>query len=692
MNAELVTKGSVDRSVKLRCLDSTTGLPKSDVSYNSAGIDLWYRREGAAKTSITEATLASLTTAHTDGGFLLISDGDYRLDLPDAAFASGANHVDYGGTVTGGVFIGGRVTLIDINLNDAIRMGMTALPNAAASAAGGLLTRGTGAGQVNQDANGRIDVNVVAMSGDTGAADNMETAFDETAGPVPWLGIADQGTAQSATSTGIVLRSAAAFADSSLVGCVIAVFGSTQGYWQFREITANLLSGDAVTVDAWTVTPSGTITYKIFGAPAAPSTLPSVNVAQISGDSGAADNMEAFFDGTGYAGTNNTIPTVGTVNTLANNSVNAAALAADAGTEIATAVWANGTRVLTAGTNIALAKGTGVTGFNDLDAAGVRSAVGLASANADTQLAAIKTDTGNLITRIPSALFSGITSLAQWLGLIAGKQTGNSTARTELRATGAGSGTFDETTDSAEALRDRGDASWATATGFATASNLALSKAILDKLDTGLEVDGGVYRWTANALEQGPAGGGGGSSDWTADQKAAISAILGIPGSGTTPADPSTGILDVIRDAVLAVKAKSDNLPADPASASTIATSFGTVNSTLSTLGGYITTILGHVDTEIMAIKAKTDLLPGAPAATGDIPSAAAIVSAIFARAVEGSVTFEQSIRLQNSVAAGKATGLNTANPKFRSLADDKDRLSVTMDNDNRTAVVRDLT
>lgn len=59
-----------------------------------------------------------------------------------------------------------------------------------------------------------------------------------------------------------------------------------------------------------------------------------------------------------------------------------------------------------------------------------------------------------LLSRIPSGLFTGITSLAQWLGLIAGKQTGNSTARTEVRATGAGSGTFDETTDSQEALRD----------------------------------------------------------------------------------------------------------------------------------------------------------------------------------------------------------------------------------------------
>lgn len=52
----------------------------------------------------------------------------------------------------------------------------------------------------------------------------------------------------------------------------------------------------------------------------------------------------------------------------------------------------------------------------------------------------------------------------------------------------------------------------------------------------------------------------GGTADWTADQRTALSAILGIPGSGTTPADPATGILDTIRDVVVLVKAVTDNL------------------------------------------------------------------------------------------------------------------------------------
>lgn len=61
-----------------------------------------------------------------------------------------------------------------------------------------------------------------------------------------------------------------------------------------------------------------------------------------------------------------------------------------------TNVWSVATRVLTAGTNIVLAKGTGITGLNDLDAAGIRTATGLASANLDTQLSGISTKTTNL--------------------------------------------------------------------------------------------------------------------------------------------------------------------------------------------------------------------------------------------------------------------------------------------------------
>ena len=76
---------------------------------------------------------------------------------------------------------------------------------------------------------------------------------------------------------------------------------------------------------------------------------------------------------------------------------------------------------------------------------------GLATSSALTSL---QTDVTTLLGRVTATLFSGITSLAEWLGLLAGKQTPDATALTEIRASGAGSGTYDATTDSLEAVRD----------------------------------------------------------------------------------------------------------------------------------------------------------------------------------------------------------------------------------------------
>jgi hypothetical protein len=108
-----------------------------------------------------------------------------------------------------------------------------------------------------------------------------------------------------------------------------------------------------------------------------------------------------------WRGTQPNTLTSGRVEVLVGAVTNGIIAAASFASGALDAVWSTTTRLLTAGTNIALAKGTGVTGFNDLDAAGVRGAVGLASANLDTQLstiddfldteiAAIKAKTDNL--------------------------------------------------------------------------------------------------------------------------------------------------------------------------------------------------------------------------------------------------------------------------------------------------------
>lgn len=97
-------------------------------------------------------------------------------------------------------------------------------------------------------------------------------------------------------------------------------------------------------------------------------------------------------------------------------------------------------------------------------------------------------------------------------------------------------------------------------------------------------------------------------------------ARIGAPAGASVSADIAA-VAGYVDTEVAAIKAKTDNLPSDPADASDIAASFSTVNSTLSTIAGYI-------DTEVAAIKAKTDNLPSDPADASDVAGLIAAVEA----------------------------------------------------------------
>lgn len=339
-----ILKGATDQSTVLRFIDSADGTPETGVTDATDGLALWYRREGGLKVAITPASLAALDTAHTDGGVEHISDGYVRIDVPDAAFASGADGVLIGGSATGMVAIGAYHPLEAIDRQDAVRAGLTALPNAAADAAGGLPT--SDAGGLDLDALNTAAVRLTAA---------RAQVLDD------WINAGR------------------------------------------LDVILDTIAADVVNLD------------------------------------GAAMR--------GTDGANTTTPP-------------SAAAIADA--------------VL------------------DEALAGHTTAGSLGKAVADTE-----TDVNTLLTRITATLFSGITSLAEWLGLIAGKQTGNATALTEIRATGAGSGTFDPTTDSNEALRDHiGDGTNLTEAGgtgdqftaqpWNPAWDAEVESEVLDALDTAI--------------------------------------------------------------------------------------------------------------------------------------------------------------------------------------------------------------
>lgn len=127
---------------------STDGSGKTGLV--AANLTVSYARvETDNDVTITDVTgslnnLALLTTAHTDWGLLEVSSslapGLYRLDIADAVFASGAWSAVVYVMITTSAAAASPIEFILVAFDplDATRMGLAALPNAAADGAGGL--------------------------------------------------------------------------------------------------------------------------------------------------------------------------------------------------------------------------------------------------------------------------------------------------------------------------------------------------------------------------------------------------------------------------------------------------------------------------------------------------------------------------------------------------------------------------
>jgi len=201
----IIKKGKTDVITYFNLVDSTAGTPETALTITN--IDATYTRaqEAAVKNDLT--ALAAVTTAHTDNKGIEVdatnAPGLYRVDWPDAAFATGVDRVILTVTCTGVAPAHLIVELVNYDPTDGVRLGLTALPNAAADAAGGLII--SDAGGLDADAQrsdvaailvdtgttldgripaalvgGRIDANVGAISSDATAADNAEAFFDGT--------------------------------------------------------------------------------------------------------------------------------------------------------------------------------------------------------------------------------------------------------------------------------------------------------------------------------------------------------------------------------------------------------------------------------------------------------------------------------------------------------------------------------
>lgn len=423
-----IAAGATDQSVTIRIVDSTDGTPETGVVFNTSGIDLKYWRHGAnAVTDITEVT-QTVNGAHTDGGFVAVGFGVYRLDLPDAAVASGVTSVEIIGTVTGMVVIGGTVELSPPA--NTVAFGGTTVTGRDLGASV-LISSGTGTGQLSVTSGviasnvtqfggtnltatgGRPEVNTshwggtavasatvsanatqwggtavasarplvdaVLISGDSTAADNIELVYDDTVGASRFEGVIDRGTAQAATSTTLQLRSAAAFADDEIIGATCLITSGSTGVGQARTITDYVASTDTATVGAWTTTPTGTIGYKCYGTAASSGGSGGASAADVW-SYGGARTLTALDEDSTTIDLN--ASAVGSVTTLGNGSGFTAipwnaSWDAEVQSEAADAINADTGDSFTA------------VPYNSAWSTSIRSALGLASANLDTQLSGL---------------------------------------------------------------------------------------------------------------------------------------------------------------------------------------------------------------------------------------------------------------------------------------------------------------
>lgn len=228
--------------------DAGNGSGKTGLAYNTTNLVCYYVRPLEAAVQLALAT-QTVTGAHSDGGFVEISSanmpGVYRLDLSDAVCATGVNSVVVmlkGASDMAPVSL--EVELVSYDPYDGVRAGLTALPSAAAEASGGLITRGTGTGQISVSG-GRANVDV------THWATQAVATVDTNGYPVVTVKNGT-GSGEITISSGIVEANVKAWDDGAVgtAATVEDVWSYASGSGRTLSDATNITStGGAVTLD-----------------------------------------------------------------------------------------------------------------------------------------------------------------------------------------------------------------------------------------------------------------------------------------------------------------------------------------------------------------------------------------------------------------------------------------------------------
>lgn len=262
------------------------------------------------------------------------------------------------------------------------------------------------------------------------------------------------------------------------------------------------------------------------------------NVGAISSDATAADNAEAFFDGTGYAGTNNVIPTVTnvtTVNGLAAGVITGTAIAANAITDDKVA--------------------------SDVTIASVTGAVG--SVTAGVTVTTNNDKTGySLSSAGVQAIWDALTSALTTVGSIGKLLADNINATISSRSSHTAANVRTEMDSNSTQLAKLG-----TPAGASVSADIAAIKAETASIQT-----------DTNDLQT----------------------QIGAAGAGLTAVASATNLATLtayVDTEVAAIKAKTDNLPALPANEATLTTITGYLDTEVAAILAAVDTEVAAIKT-----------------------------------------------------------------------------------------------
>lgn len=479
------------------------------------------------------------------------------------------------------------------------------------------------------------------------------------------MGVVQSGTATAGGAATITIQTALG-ANSRGVGCIVVLVAGT-GAGQAGIVTNYVDSTKVVTVGRnWVTNPDSTTVYVILpcDAPKVDANLKVTGVVLVDAVTTVTNLTNApgagDFTATMKTSLNNATPAV-TVSDKTGFSLSAAGVQAiwDALASALTAVGSVGKLIVTnldaAISSRSTYAGGDTSGTTTL-LSRITAAVALAGSAPSWWVVpgdATAANQATILARLGSFTGSGVNTVFGFFKSLLSK-----TASTPSDV----GGTFDPATDSTEAIRDRGDAAWITATGFSTHTAADVWASATRTLSAGTNI----------VLVKGT--GVTGLNDLSAAQVNA-EADTALADVGLTPT--ITGRIDAAMTSRMAAYTQPAGFlvatfPADLAGLAGLASAHGA--------GSWATATGFAVAGDAMTLT------------TGERN---AVADAKFDRAdgVEAGLTERQAYRLLVSVLGSLLSGAGTATETFRDFGDTKDRVVATVDaNGNRTAVTRDLT